>query len=139
MSRPFVEPDPITFLTIDELYQIAERVNGTADSVADHGLLAAAVARPQATVFGEDAYPGIAAKAAAVMSSVVSNHALIDGNKRAGTLTLTTFYLINGCHLAVPTPDDLIGLVMGVAEGTMRDVAQIAALLSRWHVNGLPY
>ena len=48
--------------------------------VRDYGLLEAAVARPQATVFGKDAYPDLDAKAAALLHSVARNHALIDGD-----------------------------------------------------------
>ena len=53
----------------------------------DYGLLEAAVARPQAAVFGKDAYPDLDSKARALLHSVARNHALIDGNKR---LALTT-------------------------------------------------
>lgn len=46
--------------------------------VRDHGLLESALARPAATVFGSDAYPSLHTKAAALLHSLASNHALID-------------------------------------------------------------
>lgn len=53
--------------------------------VADAGLLQSALARPQATVFGQDAYRSLAAKAAALMESLARNHCLVDGNKMWST------------------------------------------------------
>ena len=72
------------YLTLAELLYVAERTLGHDYAVRDYGLLEAAVARPQATVFGQDAYPDLDAKAAALLHSVARNHALIDGNKRLG-------------------------------------------------------
>ena len=67
------------YLTLPELLYVAERAIGDVQ-VRDVGLLEAALARPQATAFGKDAYPELAEKAAAVMHSLARNHALIDGN-----------------------------------------------------------
>jgi len=72
--------DEIDFLTVDDLLKIATGVVGEV-VVRDAGLLAAAAGRPQVTVFGEDAYPTFNEKAAALMHSLVRNHALADGNK----------------------------------------------------------
>jgi death-on-curing protein len=69
-------------LDLDDLLAAAEAAVGRAPEVRDYGLLESALARPQSTVFGEDAYPGLHEKAAALLHSLVSNHALIDGNKR---------------------------------------------------------
>ena len=57
---------------------LAERTLGPGYSVRDYGLLAAALARPQATAFGKDAYPDLDAKAAALLHSIARNHALIE-------------------------------------------------------------
>ena len=62
--------------------------------LADPGLFASAIARPASTVFGEDAYPDLITKVAALLESVVRNHALVDGNKRAGwALAIVTLWL----------------------------------------------
>lgn len=87
--------------------------------VGDPGLLAAAVGRPSATVFGQDAYPDLITKAAALLESVVRNHALVDGNKRAGwAFAMVTFWL-NDYELDYDE-DEAFAMVMSVAEGTSR-------------------
>ncbi|NUS94128.1 MAG: death-on-curing protein, partial [Nocardia sp.] len=60
------------YLTLVELMNLAERL-GTAE-VRDYGLLESALARPRASVFGQDAYPDIWQKAAALMESIARNH-----------------------------------------------------------------
>ena len=93
--------------------------------LADPGLFASAIARPATTVFGEDAYPDLITKAAALLESVVRNHALVDGNKRAGwALAVVTLWL-NDYDLDYDE-DDAFAMVMSVADGTSRlvDIAQ---------------
>ncbi|MDZ4235746.1 MAG: type II toxin-antitoxin system death-on-curing family toxin [Dietzia sp.] len=84
--------------------------------VADYGLLDAAVARPQATAFGVDAYPDVFTKAAALLQSLARNHALVDGNKRTAWAAAWTFLHINGVELASDFDVDR-------AEDFMNDVA----------------
>ena len=68
------------YLELDDLLAAANAaVDGRAE-VRDVGLLQAAAARPQATAFGEEAYPNLDAKAAALLQSIVSGHPLVDGN-----------------------------------------------------------
>ena len=70
------------YLTLPELLHIAERTLGPGYLVRDYGLLEAALARPQATAFGKDAYPSLDTNAAALLHSLARNHALIDGGHR---------------------------------------------------------
>ena len=72
------------FLNVEEALRIAERVTGGVPLVRDLGLIESALARPQTSVFGEDAYPTLDDKAAALLQSLVLNHGLVDGNKRLG-------------------------------------------------------
>jgi death-on-curing protein len=88
--------------------------------VVDYGLLDAAVARPQATVYGLDAYPDLFTKAAALLQSLARNHALLDGNKRTAWAAAWTFLLINGVELGDYDVDD--------AERLMNDVATQGSL-----------
>lgn len=67
--------------------------------VADEGLLQAAVARPRASVFGEDAYPTPWDKAAALLHSLAHNHAFVDGNKRTAWASAWAFLRLNGIDL----------------------------------------
>ena len=82
--------------TLAELVYVAERTLGQDYAVRDYGLLEAAVARPQATVFGKDAYPDLDSKAAALLHSVARNHALIDGDKWLALTAIIAFYGLNG-------------------------------------------
>ena len=120
------EPESIDYLTVDDLLEIAAGVLPDV-AVRDHGLLASAAGRPQTTVFGEDAYPTFAEKAAALMHSVARNHALVDGNKRLAWAATRVFCLLNG-HDLVFTVDDAEALVLGLATGDL-DVPLIADAL----------
>lgn len=71
--------------------------------VRDVGLLDAAVHRPRTTVFGNDAYATIDEKAAAMLKSILRNHALVDGNTRLGWLAVTVLYRINDLTSTRPT------------------------------------
>jgi death on curing protein len=118
----------VIYLTLAELLYVAERTLGRDYAVRDYGLLEAAAARPRATVFGQDAYPDLDAKAAALHHSVARNHALIDGNKRLALAAVIAFYGLNGRRLTM-TNDAAYDLVIGVAAGDLDSVDEIAAML----------
>jgi death-on-curing protein len=118
----------VIYLTLAELLYVAERTLGPDYAVRDYGLLEAAVARPQARVFGKDAYPDLDSKAAALLHSVARNHALIDGNKRLALTAVIAFYGLNGRRLTL-TNDAAYELVMAVAAGETDSVDEIAAVL----------
>ncbi len=69
---------------------------GGNDVLRDRGLLESAVARPQASAFGGDAYPDIVSKAAALLHSLVLNHPFVDGNKRTAVVAMLVFANLNG-------------------------------------------
>jgi death-on-curing protein len=74
---------------------------GGMHGVRDLGLLRSAVARPRATFGGEDLYPDIFRKAAALMESLILNHPFLDGNKRTAISAAGLFLLRNGQQLTV--------------------------------------
>jgi death-on-curing protein len=117
----------VIFLALADLLRIADRALGDY-AVRDYGLLEAALARPQATAFGKDAYPGLDAKAAALLHLIARNHALIDGNKRLALAALLAFYGLNGRRLTL-TNDAAYELVMSIASGQLDTVDDIAAIL----------
>ena len=117
------------YLTAGDLIRINEAEVGES-LLADFGLLESAALRPQQTVFGEDAYPDIHVKAAALMHSLIRNHAFVDGNKRTGILAGRLFYNLNGWDLHVE-PGDLVALALDIAEGQI-DVEHIAGVLKGW-------
>jgi death on curing protein len=119
------------YLDLDDLLNIAREVVGPDVKVADYGLLESALARPRASVFGEDAYPDLHLKAAALMQSVARNHALVDGNKRLAWTACRTFLAINGQWIRAPE-DERFELVIGVATGALPDLAKIAEQLRNW-------
>jgi death-on-curing protein len=118
----------VIFLDLDDLLHVAERTLGYAPAVRDYGLLESALARPQATAFGDDAYAGIHAKAAALLHSIARNHPLADGNKRLALAAILAFYGMNGLRLTL-ADDEAYHLVMRVAGGELTNVADIAAVL----------
>jgi death-on-curing protein len=116
------------YLTLEELLTIASRVIDSEVALRDPGLLEAAAARPRTSVFGEDAYPDVHSKSAALLLSICSNHALVDGNKRLALAATIVMLGVNGWELTMSN-DDAYELVIAVAEGRMREVGEVAAVL----------
>jgi death-on-curing protein len=116
-------------LTVEDLLSLVEDLG--VGPVRDVGLLDSAAHRPGAVLYGHEAYQHLDRKAAALLDSLVGNHALVDGNKRLGWLAVVVFYGLNGVGLDAPD-EPAYELVMSVAR---RDVAidEIAATLARWH------
>lgn len=112
----------IRYLTLSELIYINGMVLNRPDIVAgtqqirDIQLLDAAVARPAASAFGEDAYPTLREKAAALLHSVTRNHPFTDGNKRTATVGVVFMFLVNGFSV-VWDRDDALTMIVRVAEG----------------------
>ena len=115
------------FLDLEDLLHIARRTLGDVE-IRDVGLLESASARPRSTAFGEDAYPSIHLKAAALLHSVARNHPLVDGNKRLALAATIAFYGLNGVRLTLSN-DEAYELIMAVAAGQLDDVEQIARRL----------
>ena len=117
------------FLDLDALLHIATRTLEAPPEIRDVGLLESALARPQATAFGQDAYPTIHDKAAALLHSLARNHALVDGNKRVALAATIAFYGINGLRLTF-SQDDAYDFVIDVATGALDDVAAVTTRLA---------
>lgn len=109
MSRSF------EYLDLEDVLSLARTLLGDPPPVRDIGLLGSAVARPQTSVFGEDAYPDVFSKAAALLQSIVNNHPLIDGNKRLGWLATAVFLELNDVQASKATNDDVYDFVIWVA------------------------
>lgn len=123
--------DPIEFLDLEDLIELAAVLLGDPPPIRDAGLLASASARPRATIGGEDAYPDLWAKAAALLQSLVNDHPMIDGNKRLGWLATAVFLELNGIATTSAANDDVYELVISVAEGnpTVNEIAQQLQLI----------
>ena len=116
-------------LTVEQALRIARAAAGGPIEVRDIGLLEAAVHRPRASVLGQDAYPDLFTKAAALLHSLARNHPLVDGNKRLAWLATYVFLAKNGIVLD-PDDDAAYEFVVAVAAGELEDVTQSAAVLS---------
>ena len=119
----------IQYLTLEDVLTLIDDLE--VGPIRDIGLLDSAVHRPQVTVFGTDAYPGIDEKAAVLLESLLRNHPLIDGNKRIGWLATVVFYGLNDIALEAPD-DDAYDLVVAIASGTTTH-QDSATILATWH------
>lgn len=119
------------FLTLDDLLRYAPVLIGQEVLVRDYGLLESALARPRASAFGQDAYPDPHVKAAALLHSLCTNHALVDGNKRLAWGACAMFLEING-YLTVNDEDAQFDLVIAVADGHLDELDKIADRLRFW-------
>jgi death-on-curing protein len=116
-------------LTLEDLLALIEDLG--VGPIRDIGLLESAIHRPQATVYGDDAYPDLDQKAAVLLESLVRNHALIDGNKRIGWLASVVFFGLNNIELDAPD-DDAYDLVIAIATGAT-SYQDAASHLAKWH------
>jgi death on curing protein len=119
------------YLDLDDLLDIARGAVGADAVVGDYGLIESALARPRTSVFGQDAYPSLHLKAAALLHSLARNHALVDGNKRLAWTACRTFLAINGQWISAPE-DDRFEFVIKVATGVLPDLDKIAEQLLTW-------
>jgi death-on-curing protein len=106
----------IEYLTLEDVLGLVNALG--AGPVRDLGLLDSACHRPQAGFFGQEAYPTLSGKAAALMQSLACNHALVDGNKRLALLATVVFLRVNGHRLDL-TDDEAFDLTVCVAAGQL--------------------
>jgi death on curing protein len=113
----------IAYLDLEDALQLIARAGFY---VKDVGLLDSALARPRTSLFGDDAYPEIELKGAAMMHSLIKNHPMVDGNKRTSWFMLTAFLFINGFHIEMST-EQALTLTLGLAtdELTLDEAASL--------------
>lgn len=92
--------------------------SGGADGIRDQNTLESAIGRPFQTFDGEDLYPTLLEKAAAVLESIIVNHPFVDGNKRTGYTVARTFLRINGYDV-VADQSVRYSFVISIASGEM--------------------
>ena len=103
---------------------LLSQLNRVGFMVRDPGLLLSALARPQTSLFGADAYPTLPLKTAALMDSLVNNHPMMDGNKRSSWFAANLFLELNGFELTAET-DDAFAFILRIAtnEASLADTA----------------
>ena len=107
------------YLSLEEilsLYSLLIAQSGGSSGLRDRGALESAVAQPETSFGGEDLYPNVESKAAALGHSLIQNHPFIDGNKRIGHAAMEVFLVLNGfeIHASVNEQEELI---IGVGSG----------------------
>ena len=100
--------------------------SGGSSGLRDRGALESAVALPEASFGGEDLYPDLASKAAALGYSLIQNHPFVDGNKRIGHAAMEVFLLLNSHEIDAPV-DDQEKIIINVASGKVSRID-----LSEW-------
>ncbi|MFH1970380.1 MAG: type II toxin-antitoxin system death-on-curing family toxin [Verrucomicrobiota bacterium] len=107
------------YLSISETLELHERLiasSGGAKGIRDLGALESAVSQPYTSFGGQDLYPDVVAKAAALCFSLVMNHPFVDGNKRVGHAAMETFLLLNGFEINSEV-DEQEKIILSLAAG----------------------
>ena len=107
----------IRYLTLSEvlaLYHGVMKIGGGEEGIRDLGALQSALAQPWMTFGGDYLYPGLAAKAGALVYSLVKNHPFVDGNKRVAHAAMESFLILNGYEIEANVTEQ---------EKVMREVA----------------
>jgi death-on-curing protein len=108
------------------LHRLIIQTSGGSHGIRDLGALEAAVAQPRMTFGGDDLFPTLEEKVAALGFSLVNNHPFIDGNKRVGHAAMETFLVLNGFEIEGDV-DAQENLMLGLASGQIS-----RAELLRW-------
>ena len=117
------------YLTLEEVLSLHTKIithSGGGTGLRDRGALESAVAQPEMSFGGEDLYPTMAGKAAALGHSLIQNHCFVDGNKRVGHAAMEVFLVLNGYEIEASI-DEQEQVVLSVASGQIDRVA-----LSEW-------
>jgi death on curing protein len=99
-----------------ELHRLVLAQTGGGAGLKDLGALEAAVAQPRQTFQGQDLYPTLVEKAAALGFSLIQNHPFVDGNKPVGHAAVETFLLLNQ-HELHASVTEAEAVILGVASG----------------------
>lgn len=111
----------IRYLTMTETIAIYQRLmaqSGGLVGIRSMDGLYAAVYQPQMTFDGNDLYPTVADKAAALAYSLIQNHPFVDGNKRIGHAAMEVFLILNGYELSASV-DEQETLILEIASGVV--------------------
>ncbi|MFM2313232.1 MAG: hypothetical protein RLZZ04_2508 [Cyanobacteriota bacterium] len=108
----------LTLIEVLELHRKVIELSGGAFGIRDVGLLESAIAQPRMTFGGEDLYPSLLEKAAALGFSIIMNHPFVDGNKRTGHAATETFLVLNRIEINASV-DEQEYLVLAIASGEL--------------------
>lgn len=110
------------YLTLNEVLDLYQRIleqSGGSAGIRDFGALESALAQPRMTFDGDELYPTIVDKAAALGFSLINNHPFVDGNKRIGHAAMEVFLILNGYEIEAGV-DEQERVILGVAAGQIK-------------------
>ncbi len=110
------------YLTLNEVLAVHDQVmrqSGGVVGVLSLPALESALAQPRMTFGGEDLYPTLVEKAAALGHALIANHPFVDGNKRTGHAAMEVFLMVNGCEIQASV-DEQERVILQVAAGKMK-------------------
>lgn len=120
------------YLTVQDvllLHSLAIDNFGGSHGLRDFGLLDSAVMRPQATYDGEELYPTIFLKGAALVHSLLLNHQFVDGNKRTAMLSVMTFLELNDYKISAEQ-NEIVNCAMWI-ENKKPEIEEVAVWLEK--------
>jgi death-on-curing protein len=126
-------PTAAEYLTLEEMLLLHARLiqrTGGSGGVRDMGALESALARPRTTFEGQDLYPDLWHKAAALMQSLIRNHPFVDGNKRTALTATGLFLELNG-YMLTANNDEAASIALQAAVGEI-DVAAMAVWIENY-------
>jgi death-on-curing protein len=109
------------FVSLNQVLRLHEALleqSGGGPGLRDLGRLEAALAQPKASFGGDDLYPTLVEKAAALCFSLVQGHPFIDGNKRIGHAAMEVFLVMNGYELTASV-DEQESVILALASGQL--------------------
>ncbi len=89
-------------LTLEQVLTLHQQIieqSGGATGIRDRGILESALAQPYISYDGQDLYPTLIEKVAALGFSLINNHPFVDGNKRIGHAAIEVMLLMNGYEI----------------------------------------
>ena len=119
----------VEYLTLEDVLEIGEALIPNFQ-IRDLGLLESAVNRPGTVIYGNEVYPDLASKIAALMHSIAANHALVDGNKRISWACGKVMALINNFTFHVGV-DEAESEIIALASGK-HDVNSLREVIQDW-------
>ena len=108
-------------LSLAEVIELHRRIidsSGGSHGIRDRGALESSVAQPRMSFDGQDLYPNLVEKVAALGSSLVQNHPFIDGNKRIGHAALEVTLVLSGFELNASV-DEQEKIILDLAAGQL--------------------
>lgn len=126
------------YLTLLDVLEAHERIlqqSGGEPGVLNLGALESALAQPRMTFGGQDLYPTIVEKAAALGFSLIQNHPFVDGNKRTAHAAMETFLVLNGSQIEA-TVEEQEDLILKVAAG--KSSREVFTEWLRQHLQSMP-